>query len=308
MSSWKEGEAFPTGLLHTPKDMGTFEVQSEEWLDARRKGIGASDSPSILGAPGAFSSSLSVWAQKIGTDSQDPPNEGLAEMFHFGNKMEPLIADELRERTGYEVRPEPRTLAHPVNDFIQANLDGWVCVEGVWGPAEFKNVTEFTGDQWDYDVPLKYQVQIQHQMYVSGAVVAVAAALVGGRKFRWTAVERNQEFIDAMVEKLGIFWSMVENNIQPMASGTDVSLLKELANTEEDATIVLPFEATHWAAQISGAKEEKKRWDELKKRAEARVLQAMGDATVGALPDNSGTFRITVNKNGTKTLRYKEEK
>jgi putative phage-type endonuclease len=308
MTSWNMEDSFPPGLRHTPQNVGAFEVQSDEWLDARKAGIGASDSPSILAAPGAFSTCLKVWAQKIGNDLPETISERTAEMFHFGQRMESLIADELRERTGYEVRPEPRTLAHPDESFIQANLDGWVCVDGVWGPAEFKNVGTWAADQWLDEVPLKYQVQIQHQMYVVGAEIAVAAALVGGNQFLWATVERNDEFISTMVEKLSEFWGMVEENIQPMASGVDVELLKQLVEIDDTITTVLPFEAIHWAAQISGAKEKVKEWTAFKREAEAKVLQEIGDAACAELPDNSGRFTITVSKKGTKTLRYKEEK
>jgi predicted phage-related endonuclease len=229
-------------------------------------------------------------------------------MFHFGQRMEPLIADELRDRSGFEVRPEHRTLAHPTDTFVQANLDGWVCVDGVWGPAEFKNVGTWAADQWLDEVPLKYQVQIQHQMYVTGAEVACAAALVGGNQFLWTTLDRNDEFIGAMVEKLRIFWDMVESNVQPEVGGEDVELLKELVVTDDTVTTVLPFEALHRVAQISGAKEKIKEWTKLKREAEAWVLQQMGEAALAELPDNSGQFRITTNKHGTKTLRYKESK
>jgi len=308
MAEWKEGEAFPPGLRHTPVDLGTYEVQSVEWLDLRRGGIGASDSPSILGAPGAFSTSLGVWAQKIDYDSSETVDERRDELFHFGNKMEPLIASELMERTGYEVRQEPRTLAHPDNVFIHANLDGWVCVDGVWGPAEFKNVGAYVADQWLEEVPLKYQVQIQHQMYVTGADVAVAAALIGGNQFLWSTLERNEEFIDAMVNKLKRFWVMVDENIMPTVGEADLEMLKQLADTEVDACEVLPFEAVEWAAMIAQAKAEIKNLTEIRRETEAKVWAALGNAAIGELPNNSGQFIVSINKHGTKSLRYKETK
>lgn len=107
--TWEIDKPFPPGLRHTPNDVGTYEVQSAEWLDLRQEGIGASDTPSILGAPGAFSTSLKVWAQKVGKALEETISEQTAELFHFGQRMEPLIADELRERSGYDVRPEPRS-------------------------------------------------------------------------------------------------------------------------------------------------------------------------------------------------------
>jgi len=314
MSTWKTTalglaqDPFPPGLRHVPKDLGTCEDGSDEWLDVRRKGVGASDSPSILGVPGAFATPLKVWVQKIETDYSIDVDDKLAELFHFGHKMEPLIADELRERTGYEVRTEPRTLAHPDMPFVRANLDSWVCVDGVWGPGEFKNSSAYVAEQWAEEAPLKYQVQNQHQMYVTGAEIGCIATLIGGNQFLWTIVERNDKFIDAMVEKLIIFWSMVGENAMPMAGDSDLELLKELNESDPEIATCMPFEAIHWAAQWNGAKEKMKEWEQLKRTAEAEIWQALGVATVGELPDNSGQFKVIITKKGSKYLRYKEAK
>ena len=313
-STWKVGalgfavDPFPPGLMHIPTDLGTFEVQSDEWLDVRRRGIGASDVASILGIPGAFSSPLEIWAQKIGEGYSRKIDDALNEMFHFGNKMEPLIAEELVERTGYEVRPEPRTLAHPVTSFVQANLDSWVCVDGVWCPGEFKNATAYTLDQWLQEPPLKYQVQVQAQMYVTGAPMAVMAALVGGCRFLWTTVERNDEFIAAMVRRLTLFWQMVMDNERPRACELDIDLLKSLTETDDELAIVLPFEAIHWAAQRIGFKEEIKDTQKEVREVDAKIWEALGEAATGELPDNSGQFKVSTNKNGTKSLRYRSLK
>jgi putative phage-type endonuclease len=308
MTTWKEDEEFPSGLRHSPAVVGEFEVQSDEWLAARKLGLGASDTPSILGVPGAFGTSLKVWAQKIDNDYSENIDERTAELFYFGNRMEVIIAEELERHSGYEVRPEARTLAHPEEQFVQANLDGWALIDGVWGPAEFKNVSAWAADQWDEDVPLKYQVQIQHQMYVVGAEVAVAAALLGGNQFLWKTVERNDEFIEAMVRKLAEFWAMVENNVMPMAGDADLELIKAFNDTEPELADVLPFEALHWRDQIEASKEKLKKWKDFRRDAEAKVWQALGEAAIGELPDNSGQFYVTTNKHGTKTLRYREEK
>lgn len=305
---WKEEDPFPPGLLHAPTIVGTFEDGSDEWLNARKDGIGASDVASILGVPGAFASPLEIWAQKIGEDYSRKIDDTLNEMFHFGHRMEPLIAEELVDRTGYEVRPEPRTLAHPITGFVRSNLDSWVSVDGTWCPGEFKNASAYTLDQWLQEPPLKYQVQVQAQMYVTGAPMAVIAALVGGCRFLWTTVERNDEFIAAMVRRLTLFWHMVMENERPRACELDIELLKSLAETDDELAIVLPFEAIHWAAQRTEFKEEIKERQALVREADAKIWEAMGDASVGELPDNSGQFRVTTNKHGTKSLRYKEMK
>jgi len=302
MSRWTTNQ-FPPGLRHKPTVVGKFEDGSDEWLAARDKGVGASDTPSILGVTGAFSSCLGIWAQKTGNAQPREIDDKLADMFHFGHKMEPLIADELREREGYEVRLEPRTLAHPSTPFIQANLDGWVQIEGIWGPLELKNTSAWAADQWTEQVPLKYQVQIQHQMYVAGAEISVAAALVGGCEFLWDIVERNDEFIGTMVEKLKTFWAMVENNEMPKAGDLDLEVLKGMVQQDPDETIVLPFEVLHWAAQLDLFKEDIKAATKLKREAEASIWQALGTATIGITPCESVKYKVTTNKHGTKTLR-----
>jgi len=315
MSEWTEGMLFPPGLMHEPVVVGEFQVQSDEWLMARRGGIGASDTPSILGADGAFRSALEVWADKRGI-FDDEPSEELMELFHFGHKLEPLIADEFRERTGYEVRPEPRTLAHPEYPFMQANLDYWVCIDGKWGPLELKNSSAWVADQWAEEAPIKYQAQCQHQMFVAGADIGCIATLIGGNRFAWALVERSEKFIGGMLQKLQTFWQMVENNEQPVAGALDLDLVKRIAEPDPDKQIELPLDSIHWAAQVQGAKEKIKEWERVKKDAEAKIWQAIGDATEGFLPDGSGSFRVStvtrkpgVTKGGTfKTLRRVKEK
>ena len=303
---WDDKE-FPPGLRHNPINLGTFEVQSDEWLELRDEGIGASDTASILGAAGAFSTCLEVWAQKTGAVPPRDIDDRLAELFHFGNKMEPLIADELSERTGYDVRHEPRTLAHPDNPFIRANLDSWVCVEWVWGPGEYKNSSAYVADQWAEEAPIKYQVQTQHQMYVAGAEISVIATLLGGNQFLWTTLDRNDKFIDGMVEKLTRFWAMVEDNEMPMAGELDLDLVKKLTETDPDIASVLPLEAIHWAAQWAEAKKEIKTWEAFKKAVEVKVWGALGEAALGELPDSSGQFKVVRTKRS-KYLKFKEIK
>ena len=306
-TTWDIAE-FPPGLRHKPTVIGEYEDGSDEWLDARTKGIGASDTASILGASGAFSTCLQVWAQKIGIEPAEEISDRLAELFHFGHKMEPLIADELRERTGYEVRGEPRTLAHPDQPFIRANLDGWVCVDGVWGPFEAKNSSAYVLDQWAEEAPIKHQVQVQHQMYVAGAEISVIATILGGNQFLWTTVDRNDKFIDAMVSKLKEFWLMVECDVMPAAGDLDLGLVKSLVTTNPDLTTVLPFEALHERLQIEGAKEKIKTWETLKRTAEVKMWEHLGDAMIGEFPDNSGQVRVIRTKSGGKYLRFKEHK
>ena len=70
--------------------------QREEWLRLRRTGIGASDSPAILGAS-PWSSGLAVYAEKIDTDA---PIEEESERLMWGHILEPVILERFVKVTG----------------------------------------------------------------------------------------------------------------------------------------------------------------------------------------------------------------
>lgn len=294
---------FPDGLMHEPIIVGAFEDGSDEWLQVRTEGIGASDTASILGADGAFSTCVGVWASKTGNEIEREISDTLADLLHFGHVMEPVIMNELETREGIETALEYRTLAHPEYPFIRANLDGWACLDGQWIPCELKNTSAWGADQWDGGVPLKYQVQVQHQMFVVGAPRAIIATLIGGCSFKWAVVERDDVFLDGMLDKLKDFWSMVVNNDMPMPGELDLDIVKHLHEVAEGVTVVLPHEAHHWAAQIDGAKEEMARWDKLKKEAEAQIWAALACADCGVTPDETVKYKVVTTKSGSKYLR-----
>src|SRR5689334_22139628 len=68
----------------------TPELHSAEWHAERRKGIGGSDIPVLLGLS-KYASPYSLWAEKIG---QVPPDESddEAERFVIAHAMEPVLA------------------------------------------------------------------------------------------------------------------------------------------------------------------------------------------------------------------------
>jgi putative phage-type endonuclease len=276
--------------------IGDWADGSPEWLAARHEGIGASDTPSILDVPGAYKTKLQIWTEKVNKEAQDTENDRLLEILEFGHKMEPIIAGTLEERTGMKVVPEKRTLGHATHPFIRANLDGWIEMDGVMVPAEFKNVNEFMGSRWEEEPPLVFNVQLQHQMYVVGAERGVLAAVIGGNRFVYAIIERNEKFQEQMVRALLNFWDDVENNNMPSGVAEDIDLLKNLFETESAKETVLPDEARDWAAAIEEAKDAIKKWTKIQKDAEAKIWQALGDAGVGELPGGGGFKVISVDK------------
>ena len=292
--------------MHEPIVAGDFKDGSDEWLACRRNGIGASDTPSILGIEGAFSNVQRVWADKVGA-IEDSDDGKMEEIFRIAHALEPVIANEFSNESGFEILQESRTLAHPENQFIMANLDFWTNVHGKWGPLEIKNVMSWSAKQWEDSVPPKYDAQVQHQMYVTGAEIGAIAALIGGCEIKWKVIDRDEAFIEAMVEKLSNFWEMVQKNEMPMDGELDLDVIKKLHVSEGEDPIVLPFEVLHWTKQIDLAKENIKEWEQFKKDAEAKVWAALSGASSGITPDGSVRYKVVTNAKGTKYLRVSKE-
>lgn len=229
--------------------MGNVETYDNRaaWLAARRSGIGSSDAAAILGQT-TWGSPYSVWAEKahgIGKDVGD------SEYVRWGSVLEGPIRDEYQQRTGRRVSHAGSfaITRHPDIPWLAASLDGTVepgsgdvVIQGVY---EGKTAGGHKAEEWANEPPLAYQIQVQHQMAATGLQWASIACLIGGQKLVYFDVERNQRFIDAMLEKLAAFWRCVETKTPPDvdASAATRSALKLLHPLDNGQTVELPESA-----------------------------------------------------------------
>jgi|Deesub1362A_J573_1020465.scaffolds.fasta_scaffold16789_2 putative phage-type endonuclease len=101
-------------------------MNRQDWLDARRKGIGGSDIPVILGLS-PFKTRYQLWLEKTGQTSPDEDNPDIRR----GQALEDIIAGIYTEQTGrdlwsfnyYPVDSLP--LVHPDFSWILASPDRW---------------------------------------------------------------------------------------------------------------------------------------------------------------------------------------
>jgi len=295
-----ETEKAGTSSIHSATVLGSWEVESEEWLEARRQGIGASDVASILEVEGAYLTPLQVWAQKRGILQQDEEDRRRSsEILRWGKRLEPFIAEALQDATGYKVILTNETLAHPQYPFLRANLDAFAfCNTRGYGAAEFKNVGGYNAKDWKEETPLKFQVQLQAQLLVTGLPWGVIGGLIGGNSFVYSEMERNDAFISAMLPKLIEFWKMVETGEAPRATGRDTKLLAKLHSGTGDTEVGLPAEAHEIDQRLKEAKENISLWESVKKQAEAEIWQLLGDAALGVMPGGGGYKVVTVKKDG----------
>ena len=214
------------------KLVSTKEMSREEWLQWRNRGIGSSDAPVAVGMS-RYKSPLELWMEKTGRKMQEDISN--KDAVFWGTTLEPIVASVYAEKTGKKVRRVNSVLQHPEYPFMLANLDR--IVEG-GGVLEIKTAGLRSQGQWEEGVPLAYQIQVLHQLAVTGKAWADVAVLIGGQEFRIYRIERDEERIAQLVELETVFWNHVAKDTAPEVDGS-VSSDKALALLYPRTTPVL---------------------------------------------------------------------
>ena len=176
----------------------TAKMTREEWLQLRRKGIGGSDASVIMGK-NPYRSILQLWEEKTG---KLPVTDDGNEYTYWGNVMEPIIRKEFMNRTGLKVRQKHAMIIHKDYPYLFADVDGIVTDErGEKCIFEAKTASQYKAEQWEDGVPEEYILQVQHYLEVCGMDKAYIAALIGGNKFVFHTIYRDDELIRNLISR-----------------------------------------------------------------------------------------------------------
>jgi putative phage-type endonuclease len=280
-------------------DVEVFENR-DQWLEARTSMFGASEAASLLGCGYSDQNAHTVIASKIARQL----DESEAKRLMIGRIMEPALRELFELETGLKCLPQPQysIVRNHELPWLGASLDGATCdPDRGMCPIELKHVDGFNLWQWrDGSGPLKFQVQCQHQMAVTGATRAYLFGVVGSGNLVSIVVERNQRFIEAMLASLRKFWGFVERRELPPVDGSEATTraLRILHPDDSGATVTLPSDADTWTSQIETADLEidvaVARRDELKNK----LREAIGESSYGLLGDGSRWSWKTTEKKG----------
>ena len=261
-----------------------------EWLAARAMRVGASDAPIILGIS-TFESPFTLYHKKLATLADEENEVEIQERFYWGRTLEPVIVGrfaDVAKRHCQMVSAPPMVTTHvwDANPQIVASLDAVTSTDdGEVVPLEVKNVSGFFADEWTEAAPLYYQVQVQHQMMVTGTQVGYIAALIGGNTFRWGRIERDDKFIEMMLERELEFLARLRDKWPPDVDGSDATkaFLARLYPKDTGAIIQLPPESIDWDANLTAAKALITQGEAMKDLATNQIKAALQDATLGVL-------------------------
>lgn len=193
-----------------------------DWLEVRKSGIGGSDAAAAVGL-NPYMSALELWLVKTGRDANlpKPDADDTTAPVYWGTLLEPIVAASYTKQTGNRVRRVNAVLQHPTIPFMLANLDREVI--GVTGVQilECKTAGEFGARLWRDGPPEYVQVQVQHQLAVTGKSATDVAVLLCGQKLEVHRIERDEELIARLIALEAAFWRYVETDTPPPADGSE---------------------------------------------------------------------------------------
>lgn len=281
---------------------------STDWLKQRMAFVGASEAAAIMGAS-KYEDALSVYLRKRGL----APEKEETEPMRWGKLLEAPIAQEFAERTGRRVFGGGELMRSAIYPFMGCTLDReQSSVEHADpGVLEIKTAGPWMLDDWQEGLPVAYQIQVQHQLVVTGRRWGSVVALIGGQQLKWADVELHEPFAKALIAKLEQFWRCVERGTPPPASMTEAgrAALDRMFPQDSGETIALSADAIEWYDELEQIAVQEGELRKRKTAIQARVIEQLGEATYGALPHGRGRFSakwIEKQPYTVKATRYRE--
>lgn len=200
----------------------TAHLSRQAWLQVRRSGIGSSDAAAAVGLH-PYKSPLALWLEKTGRDDllPQPDPHDLRSPVYWGTVLESLVAQQYSHQTGHTVRRVNAVLQHPQQPWMLANLDREVVGCPEVQILECKTAGLNGARLWRDGVPDYVQLQVMHQLAVTGHQAADVAVLICGQELQIHRIERDETMITQLIELERQFWDRVEQDQPPPADGSE---------------------------------------------------------------------------------------
>ena len=262
----------------------TQDLSRDEWLTVRRQGIGSSDAAAAVGL-NPYKSQLQLWMEKTGRDGALPvvdPNDDQSPMY-WGTLLEPIVAAHYTRRSGHRVRRVNAVLQHPEHSWMLANIDREVVGASDVQILECKTAGIHGARLWRDGVPEYVQLQVMHQLAVTGKQAADVAVLLGGQELQVFRIERDDTLIAQLVALEQQFWGYVERDQQPPADGSASAELALRCLYPRDSGTTLDFssdlEMSGVFSDLLAVREVITTQTALESQLKQRIQQRMGEAT-----------------------------
>ena len=192
--------------------MNALTQNTDAWLELRKRKIGASDAPIIMGMS-PWKTPYKLWAQKVGIDNENIVTQAMQN----GIDKEQEAREEFMRMTNMDVAP--RVCFHENLDWMMASLDGIDKTNKHIVEIKNAGLPDHTIAK-NGKIPEKYFPQLQHQLEVTGLDMAYYFSYRHGEG-AIVEVGRDQKFIDEMLREEKKFFACMQDFVAPKMSTKD---------------------------------------------------------------------------------------
>ena len=194
----------PATMQMLPADVGEID---------RRTYLGSSNAAAVMGLGAYAATPLTVYFAKLGEGQEEmDPKQRL--FLERRKRWEAPIVEMLREEFDAEIVAVNRRYRDPEYNFLAAEIDfEWRDTDGSIQNGEIKTCSPFAfGEQQGWgeagtdEIPINYACQVMFSLMVTGRQTCIVAAMVGLDTMVFYRVERDEETIASMRERMVSFW------------------------------------------------------------------------------------------------------
>ena len=205
------------------------------------------------------------------------------ERMNWGTRLQDAIAAGIADDNKWTIR---RMQEYMRDETIHAGASFDFAI-GDDGLLEIKNVDSLAfRDGWivegdDIQAPPHIEIQVQHQLMVSGRKYAYIGALVGGNRLVLVKRDRDEAIIKAIRAKVVAFWKSIEAGQEPKPDfSKDAGFITKLYGYAEPGKVMDAKEdesMTYLVDRYKKLGEEKKASEAAQDEAKAEILRRIGD-------------------------------
>jgi predicted phage-related endonuclease len=182
-------------------------------FQSRRTFIGGSDARIIMSADEA--ALIRLWKEKRGElESEDLSGNLIVQL---GVATEALNRSWYERNAGRLVTDVQRWVRHPVNRWMAATLDGFIADIDAVFEAKFMLPWSFSEEA----AAAKHMAQLQHNMWVTNAKIAVLSIITGGGKWVELTIPSDALYQHFLITAERRFWRCVESGEIPRPFGVE---------------------------------------------------------------------------------------
>ena len=286
----------------------TNTLSRDEWLEVRKHGIGSSDAAAAVGL-NPYKSQLQLWMEKTGRDADlpQPDPDDTTSPVYWGTLLEPIVAASYTKQTGRRVRKVNAVLQHPERPWMLANIDREVIGAGDVQILECKTAGEFGARLWKDGVPEYVQLQVQHQLAVTGKHAADVAVLICGQQLQVHRIQRDDDLIAKLMMLQERFWHYVTSDTPPPVDGSDSAATALQCLYPRDNGDRLDFsqdsQMSALFTDLQDARFQLDKYKKLEERYKQKIQQAMGNASHATFETGSVSWKRSKDSTALDTKR-----